>query len=357
MDTIEKRFNPPGTAPGTLAGRAAVGAETLHFTLVEYDEKKCDVFFEVPIDECRFHLSTPEKTWIDVSGRPSAEMLKTLGEAFNLHPLALEDVFHANQRSKVEVFDRQVFVVLNDPAWDGSELKPRQVSIFFGHNYVISFHDHADDIFALVRERMQQAGARLRTREVDYLVYALIDLVVDRKFPLLQRFSDSVEALEDEALEQPTKATLKEIHELRRSLYGFHRIQWAEREAVHAMMRTDVPLISGDTRTYLRDCLDHSVAVLDLVETYREMCNSLMDVYMMSTSNRLNEVMKVLAIITTIFMPLGFIAGLYGMNFSVDAGPLNMPELHWAYGYPAVVGVMVLIVIAMLLWFKRRGWF
>ncbi len=357
MDTIEQRFNPPGTAPGTLAGRALEGEETLHFTLVEYDEKKCDVFFEVPIDECRFHLTTPEKTWIDVSGRPSAEMLKTLGEAFHLHPLALEDVFHANQRSKVEVFDRQVFVVLNDPAWNGGELKQRQVSIFFGHNYVISFHDHADDIFALVRERMQQAGARLRTREVDYLVYALIDLVIDRKFPLLQRFSDSVEVLEDEALEQPTRQTLKQIHELRRSLYSFHRIQWAEREAVHSMMRTDVPLISSDTRTYLRDCLDHSVAVLDLVETYREMCNSLMDVYMMSTSNRLNEVMKVLAIITTIFMPLGFISGLYGMNFSADAGPFNMPELHWAYGYPAVLAVMVAIVAAMIFWFKRRGWF
>jgi magnesium transporter len=144
---------------------------------------------------------------------------------------------------------------------------------------------------------------------------------------------------------------------LRRSLYNFLRIQWAEREAVHAMMRTDVPLIAGETRTYLRDCLDHSIAVLDLVETYREMCNSLMDVYMMSTSNRLNEVMKVLAIITTIFMPLGFISGLYGMNFSSEAGPLNMPELHWAYGYPAVIGVMVVIVAAMVYWFKRRGWF
>jgi magnesium transporter len=174
---------------------------------------------------------------------------------------------------------------------------------------------------------------------------------------LLQQFGDAVETLEDEALEEATPQTLRQIHMLRRSLYGLHRVQWAERETVHAMMRTEVPLISAETRTYMRDCLDHSVAVLELVENYREMCSSLMELYMMGTSNRLNEVMKVLAIITTIFMPLSFIAAIYGMNFSTDAGFLNMPELNWKYGYPAVLGFMSLVVVGMVLWFRRRGWF
>jgi len=357
MDSLTKRHTPPGTAPGTLAGRDEGESGTLHFTLVEYDEEKCEVAFEVPIDECRSHLTTPERTWIDVAGRPSAGMLKVLGEKFNLHPLALEDVFHGNQRSKLDTFDDQAFLVLNDPRWHEGRLKPRQVSIFFGSNHVISFHDHDDDIFAPVRERLQQAGSRLRSRRIDYLVYALVDLVIDRKFLLLQHFSDAVEALEDESLEGPTPQTLRQIHDLRRSLYTFHSVQWAERETVHALMRTDLPLISAETRTYMRDCMDHSVAVLELIESYREMCNSLMELYMMGTSNRLNEVMKLLAIITTIFMPLSFIAALYGMNFNPDVpGGLNMPELNFAFGYPLVLGVMALVVAAMVLWFRRRGW-
>lgn len=357
MDKLANRHTPPGTAPGTLAGREPGGEEALHFTLVEYNKEKCEVFFEVAVDECRFRLATPELTWIDVSGRPSAEMLKSLGEEFNLHPLALEDVFHGSQRSKLDIFDQQVFVVMNDPAWVEGRLKQRQVSIFFGPNYVISFHEHADDVFAPIRERVQQSGSRLRARGIDYLVYALVDLVIDRKFPLLQQFGDAVERLEDEALEGATPQTLRQIHDLRRSLYGLHRVQWAERETVHAMMRTEVPLIGSETRTYMRDCMDHSVAVLELVEAYREMCNSLMELYMMGTSNRLNEVMKVLAIITTVFMPLSFIAGIYGMNFNTEAGWLNMPELNSKYGYPAVLGAMAMVVIGMVLWFRRRGWF
>lgn len=357
METIIKRHTAPGTAPGTLAGREPGGEEALHFTLVEYNKEKCEVFFEVAVDECRFHLATPDLTWIDVSGRPSAEMLKSLGDAFNLHPLALEDVFHGNQRSKLDVFDHQVFVVMNDPAWIGDVLKPRQVSIFFGDKYVISFHEHTEDIFAPVRERIQQIGSRLRVKGIDYLVYALVDLVIDRKFPLLQQFGDSIEALEEEALDTVTPQTLRHIHDLRRSLSSLHRVQWAERETVHSMMRTEVPLIGAETRTYMRDCMDHTVAVLELVEAYREMCNSLMELYMMGTSNRLNQVMKVLAIITTIFMPLGFLAGVYGMNFNPEVSPFNMPELNWAYGYPTVLGVMALVVIGMVLWFRRRGWF
>lgn len=357
MDGLSKRYAPPGTAPGTLAGRVIRGEEVLHFTLVEYGAEKCEVFYEVEVDQCRFHLATPEKTWIDVSGHASAEMLKALGQAFGLHPLALEDVFRGNQRAKVEAFDGQLFVVLNDPAWIEGRLEPRQVSIFAGENYVISFHDHGEDIFKPVRERLQVKDSRIRTRGTDYLLYALMDLVIDRKFPLLGRFSEAVEALEDEALEAPGRQTMRHIHSIRRLLFMLHRIQWAEREAVHTMLRNDLPQVTAETRTYLRDCLDHSVAVLELVETYRDMCGSLMEAYMMGASNRLNEVMRVLAVITTIFMPLSFIAGIYGMNFNPDASPFNMPELNWMFGYPTVLLAMLAIALCMIAWFRRRGWF
>src|SRR4029077_14834644 len=331
MDGIVHRHTKPGTAPGTLAGRAPVPDEALDFTLVEYTSEDVQVLHGVEVDECRFHLGTPGHTWIDVAGRPSSDMLRDLGMAFNLHPLALEDVFHAHQRSKLDLYEGQGFIVLNDPSYEDGELHPRQVSIFFGENYVISFHDHKLDIFKPVRDRLETSGSRLRTFGIDYLVYALIDLVVDRKFPLIEVLSSHLEELEDEALGHPTEDTLNHIHQARRALVAFHRIEWAERETVLAMMRPEVPFIMPETRTYLRDCFDHSVAVLDLVESYREMTNGLMEVYLMHASNRMSEVMKTMAIITVFFMPLSFLAGIYGMNFERDVG--NMPELGWKYGY------------------------
>jgi len=354
-DGLSHRHTAPGTAPGTLAGRAPVGEEALDFTLVEYSQEDCEVLHEVTVDECRFHLGTPGKTWIDVGGRASSEMLRDLGMAFNLHPLALEDVFHANQRSKLDIYDGQGFIVLNDPVYENGILKSRQVSIFFGDNYVISFHDHKGDIFKPVRERVQTAGSRLRTFGIDYLVYALIDLVIDRKFPLLERVSAHLEELKDETLEKPTTGTLERIHLARRAMVAFHRIEWAERETVLAVMRPDTPFIMPETRTYLRDCFDHAVAVLELVESYRDMTNGLMEVHLMQSSNRMAEVMKTLAIITVFFMPLSFLAGIYGMNFSREAG--NMPELGWPHGYLWFWFVAACIVGGLYLWMKRKRWF
>ena len=354
MDGIIHRHTKPGTAPGTLAGRAPVPDEALDFTLVEYTPEDVQVLHGVEVDECRFHLGTPGHTWIDVAGRPSSDMLRDLGMAFNLHPLALEDVFHANQRSKLDLYEGQGFIVLNDPVYEDEALIPRQVSIFFGDNYVISFHDHKQDIFKPVRDRVQTAGSRLRTFGIDYLVYALVDLVVDRKFPLIEALSTHLEELEDEALERPTGDTLYHIHQARRALVTFHRLQWAERETVLALMRPDVPFIMPETRTYLRDCFDHAVAVLELVESYREMTNGLMEVYLMHASNRMAEVMKTMAIITVFFMPLSFLAGIYGMNFETQIG--NMPELGWRYGYVFFWVMVVLIVSGLFLWLKRKRW-
>jgi magnesium transporter len=234
-------------------------------------------------------------------------------------------------------------------------LLERQVSIFFGDNYVISFHDHKVDIFKPVRDRLQVTGSRLRTFGIDYLAYALLDVVVDRKFPVIEKLSRHLEDLEDESLADPTNETLSHIHLARRALAVFHRIEWAEREAVLAMMRPETPFIMPETRTYLRDCFDHSVAVLELVETYRDTANGLMEVYLMQSSNRMNEVMKTLAIITGFFMPLSFLTGIYGMNFDRDTG--NMPELGWRYGYLWFWCLVSMVVVGLFFWMRRKKWF
>ena len=281
-------------------------------------------------------------------------MLRDLGMAFNLHPLALEDVFHANSRGKLDLYEGQGFIVLNDPFYEDGEIRLRQVSIFFGENYVISFHDHKQDIFKPVRDRLQTAGSRLRTFGIDYLVYALIDLVVDRKFPLIEALSSHLEELEDEALGEPTEETLQHIHEARRAIATFHRIEWAERETVLAIMRPETPFIMPETRTYLRDCFDHTVAVLDLVESYREMTNGLMEVYLMQANNRMSEVMKTMAVITVFFLPLTFLTGLYGMNFDREKG--NMPELGWQFGYAFFWCIAASVVTGIYIWVKRKRW-
>jgi magnesium transporter len=354
MDGIFHRHTKPGTSPGSLSGRAPVPDEALDFTLVEYTPEKCEVLHGVEVDECRFHLDSPDRTWIDVAGRPSSEMLRDLGTAFNLHPLALEDVFHGHQRSKLDLYGNQGFIVLNDPVYEDGEIKQRQVSIFFGENYTISFHDHKLDIFKPVRDRLQMPGSRLRTFGIDYLVYALIDLVVDRKFPLIEALANQLEVLEDEALGHPEETTLGRIHQARRALVVFHRIEWAERETILAVMRPETPFIMPETRTYLRDCFDHAISVLELLESYREMCNGLMEVYLMQASNRMSEVMKTMAVITVFFMPLSFLAGIYGMNFERDVG--NMPELGWKYGYGFFWVLVAIIVGGLFWWLRRKRW-
>jgi magnesium transporter len=263
-------------------------------------------------------------------------------------------VFHGSQRAKLDLYEGQGFIVLNDPSYENGELSLRQVSIFFGENYVVSFHDHKQDIFKPVRDRVQTSGSRLRLFGTDYLVYALIDLVVDRKFPLIETLATHLEVLEDEALGHPTNDTLGHIHQARRALVTFHRLEWAERETILAVMRPETPFIMPETRTYLRDCFDHTVALLDLLESYREMCNGLMEIYLLQASNRMSEVMKTMAVITVFFLPLTFLTGLYGMNFDREKG--NMPELGWQFGYLFFWCIAFSVVAGIYIWVKRKRW-
>ena len=348
--TAHQRYHPPGTSPGTLAG-AAVEAGALSIFLINYTSDHIEAIQQAGIADCRMSLDRPDKTWIHVTGRPDPQLLADLGHFFGLHPLALEDVLSGGQRPKADVYEGQLFVVLSEIRQGEEGLQAVQTSFFQGENFVISIQeDGAQDLFEPIRRRLRQPGSRLRTKESDYLLYALIDLVVDRKFPLLERIGERIEHLDDELLERPSRSSVAQIHDLRRDLLVVRRFCWPEREVIGWLLRDEESLIGREVRTYLRDCYDHSVQIIDLLETYREMVSMQMEVYLSSISHRLNEIIRVLTVISTIFIPLTFITGLYGMNFEF------MPELRLPWGYPLVLLVMGMVVMLLILWFWRRGW-
>ena len=260
-------------------------------------------------------------------------------------------MLNQGQRPKADVYDDQLFVVMSEMRQTPNGLVAAQVSFFLGPNFVISIQeDGAEDLFEPIRRRLRQNGSRQRTKDSDYLLYALIDVVVDRKFPVLERIGERIEQLDNELLEKPSRASVGEIHEMKRDLLVVRRFCWPEREVIGWLLRDEASLIGGESRTYLRDCYDHAVQIIDLLETYREMVAMQIEVYLSAISHRLNEIIRVLTVISTIFIPLTFITSLYGMNF--DA----MPELHSPWGYPIVVALMAGIALAMIFWFRRRGW-
>ncbi len=348
--TVYQRHHPPGTAPGTLAG-AAVEAGALSITLINYTSDHIEEIQKAGIGDCRMSLDRPDKTWIHVTGRPDPKLLADLGHFFGLHSLALEDVLSGGQRPKADVYEGQLFVVMSEMRLSEDGLQAVQISFFQGENFVISIQeDGAQDLFEPIRRRLHRAGSRLRTKESDYLLYALIDVVVDRKFPLLERIGERIEHLDDELIERPSRSSVGQIHNLKRDLLVFRRFSWPEREVIGWLLRDEESLIGREVRTYLRDCYDHSVQIIDLLETYREMVSMQMEVYLSSISHRLNEIIRVLTVISTIFIPLTFITGLYGMNFEF------MPELRSPWGYPLVLLAMGTVAMLLILWFWRRGW-
>jgi magnesium transporter len=287
--------------------------------------------------------------WVNVDGLGDVSVVRALGELFGLHPLALEDVLSAQQRAKVEDYPGQVFVVAR-MLESGEVLGTDQLSLFFGPGWVVTFQERAGDDFDPLRARLRAHEPELCGRGSDYLAYALLDAVVDGYFPVLEALGERVDQLETEALHRPLPPTLQGIHGLKRDLLLVRRAVWPLREALHGLVRQEHAGITADTRLYLNDCYDHTVQVMDLLENYRDIASSLIEIYLSSLSNRLNEVMKVLTIITTIFIPLSFIAGIYGMNFT------DMPELHSRYGYPLTLLAMAVVALLLLWYFRRKRW-
>lgn len=353
MAYFEKRYHPPGTPPGTLTN-----VEEPSFTLSALDYGTSDVreCTLASVDECLDFIHTPHPTWIHVQGTVSPDTLSELGDRFGLHPLALEDVLNTGQRPKMDLYEDQLFVVMGMPVLHDHTVRVHQFSAFLGKNFLVTFHDGDEDPFASVRKRLHISASRLRIHGPDYLLYTLLDLIIDHGFPLLETFGEEVQELEELVLTSPTEDLNQRIHLLRRELLTLRRMLWPQREVVNALLRDDSELLSHQTRVYLRDCYDHSVQIIDLLETYRDVLASLLDVYYSSLSTRMNETMRLLTVISTIFIPLTFVAGVYGMNFENPQNPWSMPELHSRYGYPVVLLFMLAVAGMMLFYFRRKRW-
>jgi magnesium transporter len=343
----------PGTAPGTIV--PPENALPPVITVIAYNETDLIERTLSDPDELQPLLAEWKMMWVNIDGFGSKEVIEKFGKIFNLHALALEDVLNPYQRPKAEEYADVAFMVMRMAHFTDKKLVLEQISLFMGRRFVLTFQDKPGDCLNPVRDRLRKgAGRPLRTSGSDYLAYALIDAVVDGYFPVLEHYGEWIDRLEDEVIFAPTQKTIERIHYIKRKMSRLRHAVWPMREMIGAFS-THIPHVQDQTRLYLRDCYDHVIQVLDLLETDRERASGLLDIYLSSISNRMNEVMKVLTIISTIFIPLTFIVGVYGMNFDTSS-PYNMPELKARYGYPVTLAAMALIAAAFTYYFKRKGW-
>ena len=347
-----KRARKAGLSPGTLIHIGEKKTDQVKVTLVDYDESHLEEKVVLRVEECFPFINTAAATWLQVHGLHQVEVIKTLGERFGIHPLVLEDILNTEQRPKIEDFDQYLFIVLKmvNFVTGRNEIAADQLSIVLGSNFLISFHEREKGVFQSVRERIRSGKGRLRTQGVDYLAFALLDSVVDHYYVILETLQERIEDLEERLIVDSDEAAIQEIHELRREVILLRKSVWPLREVISGMQRLETPLITDFTDIYLRDLYDHVMQVMDNVEVFRELLASMLEMYLTTISNRMNAVMKVLTMIATIFIPLTFIAGIYGMNFQY------MPELNWRWAYLVVWIVMCLIGAAMLIFFKRKKW-
>ncbi len=360
MKIFHKGYHPPGTAPGTLNNPNVdpAGVRPLKIEVVKYNATEIMTYTDMSVRESFDCIDDQAVTWIHVSGQVNSELLAQFKQHFGLHPLALEDVYNKGQRPKVESYPNQLFVVANIPALKNNEVSIEQISLFCGQGYVLSFHDHQnDESYRLLRSRLQKDTNHFRQSGSDYLLYVLLDQAIDSGFPVLEFFAEKLETVEESLLAGRTEYCLQDIHNIKRDLILLRRALWPQRELLNQLIRDEFGVITDATTPYLRDCYDHTVQILEMIESYREMASSTHEVYLSTVSFRLNEVMRFLTIISTLFIPPTFIVGVYGMNFKQDAGPWNMPELSWPLGYVGVWGVIVIMVALMLAYFKRKRWF
>lgn len=343
---FHKRNPPVGARPGTLAIPEGSPAPRLYS--FSYDEQALE---EGPVTDLSTMCNDERVNWIDVQGMGDEATLWRVAEAFGIHPLALEDAINSPQRAKVEVFAKHLLIIARTPVRDEhGALSLPQVAIFVGDGYVVTFQEHRLGLFDPVRERIRAGVGPIRTMESDYLAYALIDALMDRYYPVVEELSDELTELEIEVMDDAAAQILPEIHRARRELVLLRRVGWPQRAAVQDLLREDLPFVAPETRPYLRDTLDHIAQVVELVDASRDVARAVMDMYLSNVSNRTNDIMKVLTLMASIFIPLTFMAGIYGMNFD------NMPELHSAWGYPFLLGAMLIVGAGMLYFFYRRGW-
>lgn len=354
MKAFDKQYHPPGTAPGTLTERNNdehdCTVRQWYFNAAEVQETAVQNL-ELNAQPNAQSVTVKDKiSWLDVSGSNDPLEVQQLGQHNNIHPLALEDLLNRGQRPKIDYLDNYVFIILSLPRLVDNEITIEQIGLFADQNKVISFCQGDGKIFDPVRARLRQRTGRVRQSGASYLLYVLIDTVVDAAFPVLETLSDKIDSLEEAILVAPKKSQLHTLHVLKRDLLLLRKTLWPQREVLNRLLRDDSELIDNQHHLYFSDCYDHVIQVIELIETYREMLNGLLDLYLSSLNNRMNDIMRVLTIIATIFIPLTFLVGVYGMNFK------HMPELSWPFGYPLLWGIMLVLVGVMLWLFKRNHW-
>jgi len=352
MRFVRKMRGKVAQPPGTLVHVGDRKTETVTMGLTRYNNDTVEEKAITDPRECRTENDFKGVCWVNVTGIHDVQTIETLGTRFGLHPLVMEDIVNTYQRPKFEEMDDYIFTVLKMLYYDKAEkeVKVEHISIILGDRSVITFQEQAGDVFDPVRDRIRFSKGRIRKLDADYLFYSLMDAVVDNYFMVLETIGEEIEDLEDRLLEHPTPQILKSVHRLKQEMIYLRKGVWPLREVINGLLKSESKRIKKGTRIFMRDVYDHTISVIETVETYRDMVAGLQDLYLSSISNKMNEVMKVLTIIATIFIPLTFIAGIYGMNFDV------MPELKWKFGYFAVWGVMAAIAVFMLIYFRRRKW-
>jgi len=349
---LSRKTHTTGLAPGTPVYIGERRVESTKITVFDYDMARVQERQLENVEDCGAFKESPGVAWINVDGIHDVSVVETVGKIFAIHPLVQEDILNTNQRPKIEEYDSYLFAVVKmlyeEP--ETHAIQAEQVSIIVTPKIVISFQERAGDVFNPVRERLRSGKGIVRQRGSDYLAYCLIDAIVDHYYLIIENLEDRILPLEEQVVDDPRPAVMRGMHSLKNDLVFLRRSLWPLREMLARMEREQLPLIRPDTRPFLRDVYDHTIQVIEILESFQEIISGLLDVYLTSISNRMNNIMKVLTIIATIFIPLTFIAGVYGMNFQ------HMPELAWRWSYPAVWGVMLLVFVGMVIFFKRKKW-
>jgi len=339
---------PPGTLVSTTDRTGAVKVTIIDYNEADFQEKQVS-----GVDECFELRDKPTVTWINVDGLNSIDIVEKLGKCYQLHPLVLEDILSIDQRPKIEIFESYVYVVLKMLSYSekNNGLESEQISLIFGKNFLISFQEKEGDVFDLIRDRLRNARGRIRKTGADYLSYALVDATIDNYFSILEKFGERITHIEEELVADPSPKTVQSINRLKRELIFLRKSIWPLREVISGLTRGETTLVKKETVVYLRDIYDNTIQVIDTIETSRDMVSGMLDIYLTSASFKMNEIMKILTVIATIFIPLTFITGIYGMNFN------NMPEISWQWGYLTILGLMFAMAVSMLAYFKKKNWF
>lgn len=349
---LKKSGHKSGLPPGTLIHIGDQKTENVEIEIIHYNKSTEQREILADVSEIKNFINQPGVTWMNVNGLHETHFIELIGEQFKIHPLLLEDILNTDHRPKLEDFEKYLLIMIKMLTYDEARdlIQSEQISIILGAGYVITFQEQKGDIFDSIRLRIKTGKGRIRGMQADYLTYALLDSIVDGYFQILEKIGDQIEILETELLNHPRPEVLRRIHRLKREMILVRKAVWPLREVIGALDRDGSDLIQESSQIFLRDVYDHTIQIIDTVETFRDMLAGMLDTYLSVINNRMNEVMKVLTVITTLFIPLSFIAGIYGMNFK------NMPELEWDFGYFAVLFVMLLVSIGMLFYFRKKDW-